>query len=462
MATHQKRGNSYKITVSLGYDCSGKQIRKNTTWTPEPGMTPKQIEKELLRQKHIFEEKCKTGQVLDGGIRFADFYEIWLKEYAQRTMRTTTIEKNNNYIRRILPAIGHLKLEKIQPHHLLSFYSNLEEDGVRDDYRSRCTCDLKLLAKQNGINQLEMAEKLGLCRATIGRLAKGGCVRRGNAVRVAELLNVEYFEIFEDVDGRSGSKTLSSSTVRKHHELINTILRTAVRWGVIFSNPCDRVDPPKTTKPKPKYLDDGQARHVMHLLDNENPQYQAMIKLFIFTGFRRGELVGLEWDDIDFENSIIHVRRETLYTPGQGIYDDIGKTPTSLRSIKVPEDAIAVLKKYKSWQSEKRLMMGNKWVHTNRVFTANDGTIMNPCVISGWFAQFVKDNDLPDVSIHSLRHTNASLLIAGGAPITTVAQRLGHSNANMTTKTYAHAIKAADQVAADTLQDILNPTNKRA
>lgn len=98
------------------------------------------------------------------------------------------------------------------------------------------------------------------------------------------------------------------------------------------------------------------------------------------------------------------------------------------------------------------------------MFTRDNGLPLHPDTISGWFHKFVMKNNLPDVTIHSLRHTNASLLIANGINLTTVSKRLGHANTATTTKIYAHAIRSADEIAADTLDDILNPgrTEKQA
>lgn len=89
MATIKQRGDSYKITVSCGYDLNGKQIRRHLTWTPEPGMTKRQIQKELDRQAVLFEEKCRNGQVLDGNIKFVDFAEKWFTEYAEKQWMVT-------------------------------------------------------------------------------------------------------------------------------------------------------------------------------------------------------------------------------------------------------------------------------------------------------------------------------------------------------------------------------------
>jgi hypothetical protein len=87
MAIVVKRGDTYKITVSCGYDLNGDQIRKHITWAPAPGMTAKQEAKELERQKVLFEEKCRSGQVLDGGIKFADFAELWFTDYADKQLK---------------------------------------------------------------------------------------------------------------------------------------------------------------------------------------------------------------------------------------------------------------------------------------------------------------------------------------------------------------------------------------
>ena len=153
MATITKRGDTYRITVSCGYDLNGKQIRRTMTWTPEPGMTRRQTEKELDRQAVLFEERCRTGQVLDGNIKFADFAERWFKDYAEKQLRPTTVARYHVLMPRINAAIGHIRLDKLQPHHLMQFYNNLAETGVRDDTRYQSTVDFKALLKSRGMTK---------------------------------------------------------------------------------------------------------------------------------------------------------------------------------------------------------------------------------------------------------------------------------------------------------------------
>jgi integrase len=172
-------------------------------------------------------------------------------------------------------------------------------------------------------------------------------------------------------------------------------------------------------------------------------------------------MCGLEWDDIDFENQMITVRRSSQYVSGKGIYTKETKTETSDRTIKLPAPAFEILKEYKVWQREERLKMGDEWISSDRIFTQYDGKPIHPDTISGWMRGFIAKTDLPQITIHSLRHTNITLLLAAGVPLRTVSYRAGHAQTSTTENLYAHAIKTADENAADALDDILTPKSNK-
>ena len=129
MPTIQKRGDTYRIRVSAGYDSTGKQLMKSMTWQPAPGMTQKQIEKELDRQAVLFENKVKSGQYMEGNIRFSEYAEMWMQN-AQ--LAPATRSQYEDLLRRINAAIGHIRLDRLQPHHLEAFYKNLREKGIKE------------------------------------------------------------------------------------------------------------------------------------------------------------------------------------------------------------------------------------------------------------------------------------------------------------------------------------------
>lgn len=459
MATITKRGNSYRITVSCGYGLNGKQLRRTMTWVPPEGMTAKQIQKEANRQAVLFEEKCRTGQVLDGSIRFADFAEQWFTNYAEKQLRPRTVGRYRELMPRINAAIGHIRLDRLQPHHLMQFYANLEEAGIREDSKQRFKGDLKEMLRSRSITKTAFAEQAGVSPAVLASITQGKNISAESAKRVSDALGEPVDALFEPTGNDKG---LSAKTILHHHRLISSILSTAVKWQVIFSNPCERVDPPKVENKEAVYLDEEQTAQLLEALEGESLQHQVIVKLLLYTGMRRGELCGLEWDDIDFDSSTIRVQRSSLYMSGVGVFTDETKNESSQRVMKVSDEAIEMLRVFRTAQRKERLRLGDQWQDSGRIFTTWNGAPIRPDTITGWFHKFIAKSGLPPIHVHSLRHTNASLLIAAGTNLQTVAKRLGHANTTTTSKIYSHAIKSADEAAAETLQDILHPVKRQA
>ena len=388
MANVIKRNNSYLVTVSAGYDINGKQIRKTATFRPDSALTAKQQEKALNEFVVLFEKKVQEGQVLDSSIRFASFAEKWFNDYAEEQLAPKTIERYKSLMTRINQAIGNIRLDKLQPHHLISFYKNLAEDGMNE---------------------------------------------------------------------KTGGK-LSAKTIQHHHRLISAILNTAVQWQLLFANPTQRVKPPKVTQREISYLDEYQAQEMIRLLNNEPLKYRTALILAIYSGLRRGELCGLKWQDVDFNNNTLSVRRSIQALSNKGIFEKSPKNNSSLRTIKLSNEAVLFLNEHKKWQEEEKHKLGSKWVDGDYIFTQWNGEVIHPDTLTGYFGKFAKKNNLPKgVTLHSLRHTNATLLIAGGMPIRTVASRLGHAQTSTTTNIYTHALQSAEAKAAEVLEDMLNP-----
>lgn len=442
---------SYLIRVSEGYRSDGTQIKRSMTYVPEDGMTAKQIEKEVQRQAVLFEENCNNGLYLNQSITLEKFIETWWNEYATKHLKPKTLQGYEQYLSRIIPAMGHLKIGKITPAHLMKFYDNLSEDGIRKDTKYKAIVDLNPLAIALYGTKTAFCQQSNVSLFTFNNAIKGQNITEYSARKICKALNRDISKCFK---ANSQKSTLSGKVILHHHRLLSTIFQTAVLWQVIPSNPCLRVKAPRAEQLEIQCMDDKETAQFFEHLETEPLQYKAMITLLIYTGMRRGEVCGLKWGDIDFKNKVIHVQRAILYIPKKGIYEDTPKTKGSNRVMKVADIVIYQLEQHRKEQNITRLKLGDRWNDNDYVFTQWDGKAVHPDSITSWIHKFVDKNNLPYTNIHSLRHTNASLLIANGVNVATVSKRLGHSSTATTTKTYIHAIKSADEAASEVLQDL--------
>ena len=452
MATIEKRNGSYRITVSAGYNTEGKQIKKRMTWKPSSGMTERQIKKELEKQAVLFEQRVETGQFLDGSITFSEFAERWFTDYAEKQLRIKTVTEYKGLMRRINKAIGHIKLVKLQPHHLMEFYNNLSESGIREDTKYKPCEDFKKIMRKAGYTQKALSEAAGVSVNTVAQCVKGENVSHKTAEKINSALQGDFFESVE----RNGNK-LSDKTISEYHRLISSILTAAVQWQVIPANPCGRVKPPKVERKEAKGLDEVEAAELIRFLSVEPIKYRTAVMLTLYTGMRRGEICGLDWSDIDFDNKLLSITKSVVYTSSTGLNEGQTKTKSSQRIINIPADMVTMLKQYRHEQIKQRFALGDQWEETGKVFTNEYGGLLNPDTLSTWFKRFVKRNNLPDIHFHTLRHTAATLLIAGGVDVATVSKRLGHADKTTTLNTYTHAIKSADKAAAEKLSEMLSP-----
>nr|WP_316612629.1 tyrosine-type recombinase/integrase [uncultured Ruminococcus sp.] len=461
LATIEKRNNSYRFIVSCGYDMTGKQIRKTMTWKPEPNMTTKQIEKEVQRQATLFEERCLKGQVLDENIRFAEFAEIWMKD-RKNDLRPRTYARYESLLPRINAAIGHIKLCKIQPPHLRAFYANLAESGVRLDTKYTCNISMDDYLRENELTTAALCRRSGISNTTMISIRKGNNVNQQNAEKLAAALEMPLSELFTPVG--EGHKTLSGKTIQHYHRLISVILNTAVEWGVLFSNPCERTKTPKAEEKEAKYIDEVQADALISAIETADELHRTIVRLLLFTGMRRGEALGLKWSDIDFKKGTLKICRTIQFLPKRGIFEDKPKNKSSERVIRLPQTTLDDLRAHQVAQMEQRLSLGSYWKGTeDYVFTNPEGKPLKPDSVSSWFSKFMKQHpEIPFITLHSLRHTNATLQLAAGVPITTVSKRLGHSNTATTGRVYAHAIQSADDTAAEKIEDIFSKQKTKA
>lgn len=385
MATIRKRGNSYQIRVSCGYDTSGNQVVQTMTWKPADGMNKKQIEKELQKQAILFEDKCMEGQVT-ANIKFQDFAEQWFEEYAKLNLRNTSYERMKQLTVRVYPAIGHLRLNKITSRHIQQFINDL---------------------------------------ALNGKSLKNG-------------------------------RPLSRKTAVHHLSFISDVFSYAVKMEMLTDNPCKRVTVPKGEKKEKDIYTLEEVAQLFQLLETAPLKYRTFFTLAIYSGFRRGEMLGLEWKEVDWEHNVISVRRTSNYTASKGIYTDTTKTKKSQRSLKFPQSVMDLLREYKAEQDEERIKLGTKWQDYDRLFVKWDGRPMNNNTPYFWLKEFCEENNFRFCDIHSLRHFYASALINEGVDAATVSGALGHSTITTTTSIYCHVFNQAQARAGDAIASVLD------
>ena len=249
---------------------------------------------------------------------------------------------------------------------------------------------------------------------------------------------------------------LAQKTIKNHLGFISNVLNYAVKMGIISNNPCRNVSVPKGETKEKQIYSVNEMLMLLSKLENEPLRYKAFFYLLAYSGFRKSEMLGLEWNDIDFQNCTISINRACNHTTRHGTYTDTTKTKGSKRSIKVPEKIIDLLQELHDDQKEKAALYGSKWETTERVFTGELGGVMGYGAPYDWLRKFCSRNGLPFYGIHSFRHFVASSLITAGLDVTTVSKTLGHSNSGTTLNIYSHMFETARAKAAKTMEETLS------
>lgn len=401
MASIKELGNGkYRVFVCNGFKADGKVNR-----------TSKVIEARSLsdakKQAAALEVDYKRGQEVQTAHAptFNDLVEKW-RELKKPDMEHKTQERYEGFLTGfMLPYFGNMKVKEIKALNIDEYLSTLKKDGVR-------------------------------------------------------------------LDGKNGG--YSEKTIRHHYMFIQTLLNLAVKWEMIEYNPCIKVDAPKVHKHEAGYYEDENIDRLLDCLEVEcNREIdeaggmgdvfsfdnltsrqctdifnaymrQNYILLALVSACRRGEMIGLRVDDIDFENNRILITQTGHYTVDNGIYFvDHLKNGSSSKSIDMPVSMMEQLREYLQIRSTFISMMG--WEDSGFLFISlksgkvtTAGGPMMPDVISQWFNKFLQRNKLPKITLHGVRHTSISYLINKGVDIKKVADRAGHQNTRTTEEIYGH------------------------
>lgn len=257
---------------------------------------------------------------------------------------------------------------------------------------------------------------------------------------------------------------LSPTTVHHLHGVLSAALNQAVKWGIVSQAVTKRTSPPPLRVTPKKIPTPAVIQGLISSAEGKGqPILAAAIALAATTGLRRGELVGLRWNDLDTSAATLHVRRSVKHADGPGWVIGPPKTHQE-RTIALDAFTLAVLAEHRARiesAAEQALVVVDPDAYI-LTFDPTGVEPMRPDSLGQAFARLCRSQDVSDVSLHTLRHFSASVLVASGRDVRTVAGRLGHANATTTLRVYAHMVEGRDRDAANFLGELMSASKLAA
>lgn len=250
----------------------------------------------------------------------------------------------------------------------------------------------------------------------------------------------------------------SPDYVRHIHAILRKALRQALKWDMLAINPMDKVDSPKLKKKEMKVWTLEECLHFLNVAVGH--VHYIVYSLAIHTGMRKGEILGLRWQDIDLEGKTISVRQTVTWTPSVGIIFQDTKTDSSQRRIAISNMLVQDLRQRKKQVAEQKLSAGGGYVHHDLVCSYENGEPIKPRRITETFEYLTKKADLQKIRFHDLRHSHASMLLNNDVNPKIGAERLGHSSVQIFLDRYAHLLPNMQRDAIDLIEAKMNAAKK--
>ncbi|MEW6622356.1 MAG: site-specific integrase [Bacillota bacterium] len=237
------------------------------------------------------------------------------------------------------------------------------------------------------------------------------------------------------------------------HRVLSKALEDAVKDELIHKNPAKLVTPPPKNKYEASFLTVKEIREMLKKFKDD--EMFIPVLLSVLPGLRRGEVLGLQWKDIDFDNRLIRIRNNYVMVDGNPVLQGKTKTDKSSRNIVVAERIINSLKDHQHAQKKMRVRLGKDYFKSDFVCTWMDGKPFNPSHVSRAFSARMKTYSLPMIRFHDLRHSNASLMLSQNAPMKGASDRLGHSTIQITSDLYGHAERSVQEQIANMIDNVI-------
>ena len=247
---------------------------------------------------------------------------------------------------------------------------------------------------------------------------------------------------------------LSAKTVKHIRDTLRNALNVAIKDGLLVRNAAALADPPRIERNEMRAFTPDEARRFLGAIKGH--RLEALFSVALSLGLRQGEILGLRWQDVDFEGKRLLIRFQLQRVEGRLQLVE-PKTPKSVRTLMLPQLAVSALAQHRARQEQERQLAGTGWVETRMVFTTTIGTMLDPRNLLKAFYAILKSSDVPKVRFHDLRHSAATLLLTQGVHPRVVMDLLGHSSIAVTLDTYSHVIPDLQRESASQMDAILGP-----
>lgn len=398
---------AFKFVACIGRDADGKRICKGTTWKPPEGLTYAKARKLAEAEAYRWEQELRCGE----GAAFQQ---------------------------------GQFSLPHSLPCEVVQSVEEVTEEETFRYFAEQVWMPLKVIA--GGARPSTIAMYRFMMRVSLPML---GAKRLKDITAVDIMRYLQYLrEEYRAPDGR----TLSEKSIKHHYDILRIIFNYAEKQEAIEKNPIKKVDAPKTVKRPVEALSQEQAKIFFRALNGCKLEYRCMMLMMVTTGIRRGECLGLQWQDFDFPNNTLSIVRNVTYTKESGTMVAEPKTPCSIRTIPLMEGVKAYLLMLRQ-EAVRNHPYDN--IESAFLFEGKESafTPRDPNTATRKISAFMKSIGLPGISPHDLRHTCATLLLENGADIKSVQEILGHADASTTLNFYVKSdlrqMKVATQLYAD-------------
>lgn len=495
-ALNVKEGVHYQFRIIVPTELRHDGKREKTKiWYNVEHLSGKALRIKLEQEASNFEKSVfnASAQADIKGISLSDYIHHFKQVKITGGKKHNTLLYYDNMAQRVIEFYGSAKLTDITVANANSFFCWLKSQRSNAAQTAHQNGNLKNFAKLYGVTQQTIANRAGISIKKVEACYAGKNINYDNAQRIynaisaivtdkKHIMDINRIRVnrkpsepplpvpniaFRDLFVINPSTTLSDKTIKEHYVFLHAVLQLAVREKIISFNPLDDTEKPKSESKEKEYFTAEEIKEILAKLDAEvikgktSYKWQAIMYLLIFTGARRGEIMGLSWDSIDLGTGAITIKQATSYShERKEVYIHTPKTRQSIRTIILSPRVLNILTRYKG---EYHLLKTKaaKWVDTGLLFVQPDGKPMSPGAIDDWMQSFAARNELPHMNPHKFRHSAATnMLHSNQVDLKTASVMLGHSSPSVTGNIYAHALQDSNARAANILADVYSQNRK--